>query len=137
MKKLNCILLIDDNPADNEFHEIAIRKAGICDQIKVALDGFEALNYIRQSTVDSTNFPTPDLIFLDVNMPGMNGFEFLEEYQKLDEEIKSKLVIMMLTTSLNPDDELRAKTYNSLRGFMNKPLTTDTLQKLIVENFEL
>ncbi len=137
MKRLNCILLIDDNPADNEFHEIAIRRAGICDQIKVALDGFEALNYIRQSAVDSANFPTPDLIFLDVNMPGMNGFEFLEEYQKLDEEIKSKLVIMMLTTSLNPDDELRAKTYTSLRGFMNKPLTTDTLLELIAENFEL
>ena len=135
MKKLNCILLIDDSPADNEFHEIAIRKAGVCDQVKVALDGGEALSYLAQCHPESESFPRPDLIFLDINMPGMNGYEFLEEYNRLDEKIKSKLVIMMLTTSLNPDDEVKARKYGCLSGFLNKPLTAQRVLELVEKHF--
>ena len=106
MKKVNCILLIDDNEADNVFHKIRITKADVTNHIEVATSGNAALDYIKKAGEPGqaeTN-PKPDIIFLDINMPGMNGFEFLEEYKKLDERLKSKVIIVMLTNSLGSTD---------------------------------
>ena len=138
MKKIKCILLIDDNPADNEFHEIIIRHADVCEEIKVVYDGVKALEYLKKSGEDgqSEHYPLPDVIFLDINMPRMNGFEFLDEYKNLELKQKSKVVIMMLTTSLNPDDEKRAKTYDTIDGFLNKPLTHTMLTSLLEKHFK-
>ena len=137
MKKINCILLIDDNPADNDFHKIIIKEADVCNHIKVALNGTEALEYIKKSgAVDGEEYPKPNIIFLDINMPRMNGFEFLEEYKKLDEKLKSEVVIVMLTTSLNPDDAERAKKDKVVKEFQNKPLTVESLQEIIEKYFQ-
>ena len=136
MKKINCILLVDDNPADNEFHKIIINDSHVCHQVKIATNGRNALDYIIKSGKgDLTEFPKPDLIFLDINMPGMNGFEFLEEYHKLDSNLKSKIVIIMLSTSLNPDDAEKAKQIQEVTEFMNKPLMVETLQRTIEKYF--
>jgi len=137
MKKINCILLIDDNPADNEFHTIKIKRAQVCNHIKIAIDGPKALDYLVKSGQEgqSETHPKPDLIFLDINMPGMNGFEFLEEYKKLDEELKSKVVIVMLSTSLNPDDQKKATENEDVKEFQNKPLDVKTLQDTIDKYF--
>jgi CheY-like chemotaxis protein len=137
MKKINCILLIDDNPADNEYHKIIINEAGICDHIEVAIDGRKALAYIIKSGEpnQSESAPKPDLIYLDINMPGMNGFEFLEEYHKLDERLKAKIVIVMLTTSLHPDDRIRATSYEEVSEFENKPLSVEMLHATVEKYF--
>ncbi|HET8964138.1 MAG TPA: response regulator [Chitinophagales bacterium] len=136
MKKINCILLVDDNPADNEFHKIIIDDSDVCNQIRVATNGRNALEYIVKSgDPDAVDMPKPDLIFLDINMPGMNGFEFLDEYHKLDTKLKSKIVIIMLSTSLNPDDAERAKKIQEVTEFMNKPLMVDTLKKMVEKYF--
>lgn len=135
MKKINCILLVDDNPADNEFHKIIINDSNVCNYVKIATSGSKALEYIIKSgNEDSAEFPKPDLIFLDINMPGMNGFEFLEEYHALDEKLKSKIVIIMLSTSLNPDDAEKARQIKEVTEFMNKPLMVDTL-KITIEKY--
>jgi CheY-like chemotaxis protein len=134
MKKINCILLIDDSPADNEYHAIKIRKADVCEHIEIATSGLKALAYLRQSGQSET-MPKPDLIFLDINMPGMNGFEFLEEYKKLEEKLKSKVVIIMLTTSLNPDDEKRARENKDITEFQHKPLSVERLKETIAKFF--
>lgn len=135
MKKINCILLVDDNPADNEFHKIIINESQVCDNIKVVTSGTKALEYIIKSGDDGPDFPKPDLIFLDINMPGMNGFEFLDEYHELDAKLKSKIVIIMLSTSLNPDDADKAGKIKEVTEFMNKPLMVDTLKKTIERYF--
>jgi CheY-like chemotaxis protein len=135
MKKVNCILLIDDNPADNHFHKIIIEEADVCNHIKVSLNGTEALDYIRKSGT-SDEFPKPNIIFLDINMPRMNGFEFLEEYKKLDEKLKSEVVIVMLTTSLNPDDAKKAKENTVVKEFQNKPLTVESLNAVVEKYFK-
>ncbi|MES2394902.1 MAG: response regulator [Bacteroidota bacterium] len=137
MKKINCILLIDDNPADNEYHKIIIHEANVCNHIQVAIDGPKALDYIIKSgeVNQFEAFPKPDLIYLDINMPGMNGFEFLEEYHKLEERLKAKVVIIMLTTSLNPDDKIRATNYKELKEFSNKPLTVEILHETLEKYF--
>lgn len=137
MKKINCILLIDDNPADNAFHKIKITQANVCNHIQIANNGQKALDYIIKSgeSNQSELFPKPDLIYLDINMPGMDGFTFLEEYRKLDEKLKSKIVIVMLTTSLNPDDKKRAMSNKEITEFQNKPLTIEMLHEAIEKYF--
>lgn len=135
MKKINCILLVDDNPADNEFHSITIRRTDLCDQIKVVLNGEQALEYLKK-TADTDNgevFPKPDIIYLDINMPRMNGFEFLEEYNKLDEKMKVKALVI-LTTSMNPDDAVRAKQLGAT-GFEHKPLTSKMVEDIVNKCF--
>lgn len=137
MKKINCILLVDDNLADNEFHKIKITQAGVCNHIRVAFDGAMALEYIENSAKDGQekDYPKANLIFLDINMPRVNGFEFLEAYHKLEEKLKSEIVIVMLTTSLNPDDEKRAMDSKEVTEFHNKPLTEISVQEIIEKYF--
>ena len=133
-KKLKRILLIDDSEADNFFHARVIRKYGCAEEIIIREGGQEALDYLRLA-VDGI-FPQPDLIFLDINMPGMNGWEFLEEYENLEIGQKARIVIVMLTTSLNPNDSEEAKKRGTLNKFMNKPLTEKMLEDVIKEHFK-
>jgi CheY-like chemotaxis protein len=137
MKKVNCILLVDDNPADNYYHKFVIERAGVCDHIKSAFNGHEALAYIKKSGEpgQTGSFPKPDLIFTDINMPLMNGFEFLEEYDKLEERLKSKVIVVMLTTSLRPDDRERALKIEHVKEFINKPISVESIHALIEKYF--
>jgi CheY-like chemotaxis protein len=133
-KKLNCILLVDDNPDDNFFHERVIKKTNAAEFVVAKQTGMDALNYLKSKKGKEN--PHPDLIFLDINMPGMNGWEFLEEYRKLDEEFKSKAIVVMLTTSDNPDDKDKAKTMKIASDFKTKPLTKEMLEEIINKYFK-
>ncbi|WP_339921915.1 response regulator [uncultured Cyclobacterium sp.] len=128
-KKVNCILLIDDDEPTNFLHKIIIEDSGVADKVVAVQSGYEALEYLELK--ENGKYPQPDLIFLDINMPAMNGWEFLEEYNKLDEGIKGKIVVVMLTTSINPDDKKKALNKGYINGFLSKPLSKDMLEKLI------
>jgi CheY-like chemotaxis protein len=132
-KRLACILLVDDDPDDNYIHQLVIEGWGHCDQVRIAENGPDALAYLTNTT--APGYCRPEVILLDINMPGMNGFEFLEEYHLLAEQLKSNVVVMMLTTSLNPSDINRAGQYNEVTGYRNKPLTKAMLDEVIVEHF--
>jgi CheY-like chemotaxis protein len=133
MKKVNCILLVDDNEADNLFHSRTLRKADACNHVEVASNGQEALDYLQKCGDEA--HPRPDLIFLDINMPGMNGFEFLEEYANLDPKLKSKAIVFMLTSSLMPEDSERAMKTGMVSDFLNKPLTIKTVHEILDRAF--
>ena len=138
MKKLNCILLVDDNEDDNYFHTLTIQELNAAEQIKTAINGVKALEYLEKGKEDPQNFPIPDLIFLDINMPGINGFEFLEKAKQrklIHEGVPA--VVVMLTSSLNPNDEKKAKEQFSseIKDFQNKPLTVEMLKKIIEKFF--
>lgn len=127
-QKLNCIMLVDDNPDDNFFHERVIRKFKLADNILVMSSALEALEYLQN---DEQGKIRPNLIFLDINMPGMNGWEFLEVYQKLHKHQQSDQIIVMLTTSENPDDKDKSLTFDFVYDFRTKPLTKETLEAII------
>lgn len=133
MKKLNCVLLIDDDEPTNFIHKRIVTKWDGAEEVQIAEGGQEALNYLSSS--EAGEYPQPDIIFLDINMPGMDGWEFLEEYDQLPLAQKGGVMVMMLTTSLNPDDREKAKKYGAVAGFMNKPLTTTMLDDVRQEHF--
>lgn len=128
-KRLNCILLIDDNEDDNFFHEIILRETDVANNIQVAENGQQALQILQQQST------MPELIFLDINMPRMNGWEFLEKYKLLDATQKAKTIIVMLTTSLNPADKDKAATIPEIAAFEHKPLTEEMVTKFIQQFF--
>ncbi len=128
-------MLVDDNPDDNFFHEREIKKDHLEATVVVKNSGTEALEYLK-SKKDIERLP-PDLIFLDINMPGMNGWEFLEEYSLLDNKFQSDVLIIMLTTSDNPDDEERTRTWSNVSDYITKPLTKEKMKVIVDKYFKL
>ncbi len=129
-KKLRTILLIDDDKNDNFYHEREIIKANPDLSVITKTSGMEALEYLK------SNQNKPDLIFLDINMPIWDGWAFLLEYSQLDKDVQDGIVIMVLTSSRNPTDELRAKAWGFVSGFIIKPLSKEIMANIIVKYFE-
>ena len=123
-------MLIDDDDDDNYFHQLVINKMNITEHIEVALNGEEALIFLKNE-----NQTQPDIIFLDINMPKMNGWEFMEAYKELRADQKAKVVVMMLTTSENPEDKRRAALYPEIISFNSKPLTEEMLAATLEKHF--
>lgn len=136
--KLNKILLVDDDYVTNFLNESLIQELKIANEINIANNGEEALSLVENACMQqaSTNeHVCPDLILLDVNMPVMNGFEFLEEFERLKESYHSKIsVVIMLTSSGNPVDIEKAKQFD-IAGYIYKPLTQEKLDQVISELF--
>ena len=134
--KLNCVLVIDDDEPTNFFTRMIIEESGCTNHIKVMQSGQEALDYLvksKQAGSDAGSYPSPDLILLDINMPAMDGWEFLDEYKKLN--VENRIIVVMLTTSLFPEDKLRAEKIPEISGFENKPLTEEKLTAVLEKYF--
>lgn len=132
-KKLKNVLLIDDSESDNFYHERKIRKMGITDNIHICYSGQEALDYLR-SELEGIH-PQPTLIFLDINMPGMNGWEFLEQYETLEVAQQGEVVLTMLSNSIDVRDQERAGNFKAVRGYYGKPLSEDYLLSILKQHF--
>ncbi len=130
---LKCVLLIDDDAATNFFNETIISRAGFAELVRSFLSAEEALDYLKESHQGQGHFP--ELIFLDINMPGMNGWEFLEAFRAAGFLPERKVVIIMLTTSINPDDQVRAAFIKEVQEFVHKPLTLEKLNHSISTYF--
>ncbi len=140
MKKipgLDCILLIEDDKATNFIHQLAIRELGLDARIQVCLNGREGLDYLTgQGAFQGLGkVSRPGIIFLDINMPLMDGWEFLEAYDLLDDNQKADIVVVMVSSSTNPDDHKRALRRDVVSGFVNKPLTTEVISGVIQKHF--
>jgi len=128
MKKKN-FLLIDDNEMDNYISNYMISASKMAEKINVFTSPIEALEYL--AILQSNHEEFPDFIFLDIRMPEMDGFGFLEEYSKFPEDIIKKSSIFMLTSSDHANDIKRALKYYFVRKYLVKPLTRDILNELI------
>ena len=123
------VLLVDDDPTTNFLHRRAIRKVVRGLRVEEALNGQEALDLLRKGM--NRGEAPPEIIFLDISMPHLDGWGFLEGYGKLPNEWRSKSRVYMLTTSLNPDDHERARGYEAVEGIIDKILTQDRFAALI------
>lgn len=137
-RKLNCVLLIDDDEPTNFLNKMLIEETGFANEVRVAQSAREALDYLSGKSAEQTGSkpPVPDLIFLDINMPAMDGWEFLEQYDRLSPQQKASIIVVMLTTSFNPEDENKAKTISYISSYQNKPLTEDIINGILKEHFD-
>ncbi len=134
--KLNSVLLIDDDEGTNYINRKIVENADIAHHIQTTLNGKEAIQYLTHTGIyEQLAYPQPELILLDINMPVMDGWEFLEAYHHLEESQKTKAIIVMLTTSFNPDDKTRAEKNANISGFKYKPLTMEMVNEIMTEHF--
>ncbi|MFT4756983.1 MAG: CheY-like chemotaxis protein [Vicingaceae bacterium] len=130
MIELNEILLIDDSKGANALNKRLLQEMGVGKKITTLLNGQLALEYLVTKDVNG-QCPCPDIIFLDINMPVMDGYKFLEEYELLKPNQKLNKVIVMLTTSTSEFDIVRANINVEVNNYQIKPLTEDKVFEII------
>lgn len=118
-------LLVDDNNIDQRIYQRVISQSGVVAEVLSFTFADEALSYLQAHTD-----LVVDVIFLDINMPRMNGFEFLEQATETLGDEFAKVVVAMLTTSLNPNDRARAESFDKVKFFINKPLTIEHIEQV-------
>ena len=133
MKRLHTILLVDDDAPTLFLNKLVIEDLDCTDRVLPAENGRQAIDMLTEKIDDE--FLCPDLILLDINMPIINGWEFMDKYQTLSAEQKAKIVVVMVTTSLNPDDRSRAESIEDIKDFVSKPLDEITLKDIIEKHF--
>ena len=127
---LQTVVLIDDSDIDNFANRLLLERSGHFGAIEAFTYAGDALTYLGSETR-----PQVDLILLDLNMPRMNGEEFLVAYETLPEAKKSTAIVVMLTSSTASKDREVTKRFQGLSEFRNKPLTMQMLEEIIETNF--
>jgi CheY-like chemotaxis protein len=134
MLPLASVLLVDDDPTTNFLNKLLLTRMGVAEQVLVAENGEQALRTLDQTCRASENSLCPCLIFLDMNMPVLNGLAFLEAYVQMPLAHQQAIVIVMLTTSLHPVDLARVEQL-PIASFLNKPLTQEKVTALLQQHF--
>jgi CheY-like chemotaxis protein len=122
------VMLIDDNTIDTFIHKKLIESNHFAEQIQSHLDAREALEFLKNAPENEW----PELILLDIMMPGMDGFEFLEAFANLERNQKSRIKVILLSTSESFKDLNRANKNSLVKKFLNKPLTPEMLNAIRV-----
>lgn len=123
------ILCIDDDPITIMLSEKVIAKASFCEKVLVAYDGEEALKILDEIILNG-NINIPEIIFLDLNMPVISGWDFLEIYTRKYANILKNTAIIILSSSIDPNEFLKAKNYPVVSHFLSKPITVELLNSL-------
>ena len=124
------VLLVDDNEIDNFIIERIINSSGFAEAVIVKNSSDAAIDYLKQQENKRDNLP--GIVFLDLNMPVKDGFVFLEDFDKLDGNIKQKCKVIVLSSSISPDDINRASTNPYVLKYINKPLSEKYLMAVNV-----
>jgi CheY-like chemotaxis protein len=126
--RVNMVMLVDDNETDNFIHRRVIELTEFTGNIVIKDTGRAALDYLNLYKDKKESLP--DIIFLDLNMPVLDGFGFLSEFQKFSEEVKNKCKIVILTSSNNKNDFDHVKKYGFVKNYFTKPLSEESLYNI-------
>ena len=138
MRKLSGILLIDDDDTTNFLNQRLPERMQVTENIRTSVNGKQAFDYLYNVSnnnyeLSDRNYFQPELIFLDINMPAMDGFEMLDLYERLSHGFRKNIVLAVLTTSSHPQDTASARKDQA--EYLAKPLTADKVNQLIEKHF--
>jgi CheY-like chemotaxis protein len=136
MQKLAKVLLVDDDETTTYLNAQLLKRLAVADELLVAHNGIEALQTLAQTYDEPDAFAEPLLVLLDVNMPVMNGVEFLEAYSQHPLAQKCELVIVVLTTSEHSRDLDRIKTSPVVADILTKPLTQKKVETILNQHYQ-
>lgn len=125
-KKLHKILLVDDDAVANKLAKKVIQKTEVTENISVVTDGQKALDYIL-----NPHNAYPELIFLDISMPVMDGFEFLKKFSKTNTQAKDLTRVVILSSFYNEDEIKDLADFDEVIGYMEKPLDQEKVHKAV------
>ncbi|MDP1801421.1 MAG: response regulator [Bacteroidota bacterium] len=130
--KYNNVLLIDDSELDNFINEKIVEAHCYARQVHVSTDGKSALEFINNLLITggSDNGTFPEVMFVDLNMPIMGGFEFIEHFKKINDPKILACKLVILTSSISNSDKVRAQKIGNDIIFLNKPLTHQKLDQI-------
>ena len=134
MATISCTLLVDDDYTTNFLNQKLLQRMDISDQVLVAGNGQQALDLLHAHCELPASPTCPALILLDINMPLMNGIDFLKVYAQRPARENPTVVIIMLTTSLNPKD-VEQMPGLPVSGYLTKPLTREKINQVLHEHF--
>jgi CheY-like chemotaxis protein len=129
-KFVKTVLLVDDDNMTNFLHQRVISKAEICVEVKVAKNGQEGIQQLIELNETLASKNDTVVVFLDLNMPILDGWGFLKEYAQQENNLKFNTKIFVLSSSINPDDKAKAEENAHVDQYIYKPLTTSSLQAL-------
>ena len=130
MKKVDIACIIDDDPIFVFGTKKIMQLADFCTNFMVFHNGEEAINHLKP-IIESNEPSLPDVILLDLNMPIMDEWQFLDEFIKIP--CKKKIIIYIVTSSIDPQDLARAKEYDNISNYLIKPISAQKLQELLAE----
>ncbi|MEQ8364230.1 MAG: response regulator [Cyclobacteriaceae bacterium] len=129
MGKAVVICIIDDDDVYQYTVTRALKSDSLAKKILVFSDGEEAIDFLADNIANKENLP--DVIFLDVNMPIMDGWQFLEEYVKMKPRVGKQITIYMVTSSVDPVDVERAEKFSEISDYLVKPIHPDQIRELV------
>lgn len=129
MKLIKTIAIIDDDDIFVYITKKAVEQTNIIQQIKVFGNGKDAIDYLKENCCKPDLLP--EIILLDLSMPIMDGWQFLDEYTKIKPKIGKKIIIYIVTSSISPEDMRKAKNIDAVSDFIIKPITKDKLIEII------
>lgn len=132
MEKLRSVLLIDDDHINNFIVISKLKNLQLVEHINCVENGHQGIDFIKKCIVEDAD-KLPQLIFLDINMPVMDGWDFLNEFEKFDEIHTSKMHVYMVSSSVYSEDINRSKKYPSIKVFISKPLVKEKIEEIIRE----
>ena len=131
---LNHIVLVDDNETTSFLNNRLLGRLAVADHVSTFSRADEAFEQLWGNNPDGS-VPAPDLVFVDLKMPGVSGFEFLELYNALPQPVQDKTVMAVLTTSMHGADTARVAQYPNVE-YLTKPLTEEKMRKLLEKRFQ-
>jgi CheY-like chemotaxis protein len=136
-RKLHNVVLIDDNETTSFLNNRLLQRLNLADKVQVFTNAEQAFaEFWGSNTAPDTASQAPELVFLDLKMPGMDGFEFLNQYSRLSPEIREKTVMAVLTTSMHSADTTRVAQYEGVE-YLAKPLTEEKMRMLLDRRFSM
>ncbi|MDT0650736.1 response regulator [Autumnicola edwardsiae] len=130
MKKIDLACIIDDDPIFVFGAKKIMQFADFCNSFMVYHNGEEAINGLKSIILAKEKLP--DIILLDLNMPIMDGWQFLDEFTQIPTE--HEITIYIVTSSIDPEDINRAKSYNRVTNYLVKPISIEGLRKILEES---